>query len=277
VVAAALLGVPSGAGAATVTIGQVAPANSPAGCSACTDFQLTTNTSLPSYTVPAGTWTITSWSARGRPAGGGDGHGRLRVFRRVAADLYRLVAESPEATIAENSAPSIPANLPVRRGDLIGLRTGSVSPIVDYYSSSSPGDEIAGALGDPALGQTVGPGGDYPSFTDAPFRVNMSAVLTSSTNAGTCKNTPSTITGTSGSDSLVGTAGPDVIAALGGNDKVSGLGSKDLICGGPGNDKLKGGPGKDTLFGQDGTDILKGGGADDLCNGGRGRDSRSNC
>jgi len=277
VVAAALLGVPSGAGAATATLGAVAPANTPANCSACTDFQLTTHPSSPSYIVPAGSWTITSWSARGRPAGGGNGTGRLRVFRPVGTNLYRVVAESTDATIAENAAPSIPTSLPVQQGDLIGLRTGSVSPVVDYYASPLPGDAIAGALGDPAPGQTVGPGGDYPSFTDSPFRINVSAVLTSATSATTCKGRPVTILGTPGGDELIGSSGPDVIAAKGANDKVRGRGGNDVICGGGGEDTLKGGPGNDELYGQGAKDKLVGGGATDKCVGGKASDKAKGC
>src|SRR4051812_6632593 len=64
-------------------------------------------------------------------------------------------------------------------------------------------------------------------------------------------NTPATISGGFGSDSLAGGAG---------NDSISGGENADLIFGNEGNDSIDGGTGSDVLFGSDGDDTVLGGG-----------------
>ncbi len=73
----------------------------------------------------------------------------------------------------------------------------------------------------------------------------------------------STITGTSGSDTLVGTIGDDIISAGDGDDTASGN---------DGNDRLSGESGNDVLYGEDGNDTLNGGGGNDELHGGKGND-----
>ena len=265
------------ASAQTVTIGSVAPVDTPATCFVCTTFQLATAATSPSYTVPAGSWTITSWSARGRPTE--DGLGRLRVFRPIGTDLYRLVAETPDATIAEDAAPSIPTNLPVQPGDVIGSLTHEILPIPNLYSGEADDDAASVATGSMMVGETAGTGGDYSYGTSSGFRVNVSAVLTGPSQAGpsragaaTCKGRPATIVGTAGDNLLTGTNGPDVVAALDGNDKVLALDGNDIVCGNRGKDRLLGQDGEDVLRGNRGNDTEKGGADDDKLKGNRGAD-----
>ena len=58
----------SPASAATVKLGEAAPAGSAVGCAGCALFQQATGSASPSYVVPAGGATITSWSLQGAPS-----------------------------------------------------------------------------------------------------------------------------------------------------------------------------------------------------------------
>ena len=82
----------------------------------------------------------------------------LRIFRETATpDLYVVAADSASETVPANSTPSFATSIPVQPGDVIGMRTGSD---VQLSHAGNPGDFVAPVLGDPALGQTTGPGGD---------------------------------------------------------------------------------------------------------------------
>lgn len=82
-----------------------------------------------------------------------------------------------------------------------------------------------------------------------------------------------TITGTSGNDTLNGTSGAEEIWAQGGNDLVNAGGGDDTVGGSTGNDTLNGDGGNDIIFGGGGNDSVSGGsGSDDLF-GGSGTDT----
>jgi hypothetical protein len=174
------LAVAAPAAAETTTIGQVAPAGGSGGtrCFACTDFQLGTATGSPTYAVPAGNWRrLVFWQIRGGAKN--KGHAALRTFRPTATqDRYRLVGQSAEGTVPVERVSRFRANVPVQRGDLLGLRTGEFpGDIRPSYESNSSDDVVAQVLGDPVIGDTVGPGGDN-EFTFSPsFLVNVSATL----------------------------------------------------------------------------------------------------
>jgi hypothetical protein len=111
------------ASAETRTIGQIAPPGSNGGCFGCTEFQIATAPSSPSYDVPPGRWTVTSWTSQG---GTTDSLLRLRVFRPgPAAGEYTVLAESAEMTVPAGASPPFATSLPVQGGDLIGVRTGT--------------------------------------------------------------------------------------------------------------------------------------------------------
>src|SRR6476619_4517947 len=89
--ACAAIALPAPAGAqASVTLGQVAPAGLAAVCGfpGCTQFQRATDAGSPSYTVPAGTWVITSWTSRGSASGS---TAALRVFRPIGPSTFQLI------------------------------------------------------------------------------------------------------------------------------------------------------------------------------------------
>ncbi len=60
---------------------------------------------------------------------------------------------------------------------------------------------------------------------------------------------PTTITGTSGKDTLTAAPQGSTLYGLGNNDTLIGLGGNDTLDGGSGNDTLKGGGGQDSLKG----------------------------
>jgi hypothetical protein len=116
--------------------------------------------------------------------------------------------------------------------------------------------------------------------------------------AGSCSGVQPTLpehVGTAGDDVITGTEGDDVILGFGGNDTINGLGGNDLICGGDGKDSVRGGNnkdklvgqagkdtlrgqrGKDTLLGKGGKDKLNGGTAKDVCKGGKKDDTAKKC
>jgi Ca2+-binding RTX toxin-like protein len=102
-------------------------------------------------------------------------------------------------------------------------------------------------------------------------------------------DTPSTMEGGAGNDTLVGghgdddlygdsstdprVTGNDVIKGLGGNDRIWGGPGNDWIEGGDGNDWSHGGPGNDSMFGGAGNDRFDGNEGDDLLDGGEGDDA----
>jgi len=81
-----------------------------------------------------------------------------------------------------------------------------------------------------------------------------------------------TISGSSGADTLIGTNCDDTICASGGDDYVDGKAGNDLIFGGTGDDVLLGGTGNDTIYGDAGDDTLIAGSGTDKLFGGTGND-----
>jgi hypothetical protein len=172
----ATLALAAPAGAATVTIGQVAPVlGTPSGCISCTYFQRQIAMGSPSYEVPAGgPWTVNSWSARA--GNGANDFARLRILRPTgAAGEYTIAAETQDFPFpAGGSAPVHQVAVPVQPGDLIAARTvGSVGGIRDRYPAAV-GNTEAVAAGNPAVGTTFGPAG-YSLNTSS--LANVSATL----------------------------------------------------------------------------------------------------
>jgi Ca2+-binding RTX toxin-like protein len=278
--AVASLAIPSAAGAATTTIGQLAPSPE-ATCNANVFDQLQASvTSGTSYAVPAD-GTITSWSHNA--VAGSDHQLKFKVFRKLAGENeYQVVAHDGPRDLTEGSLNTFGVSIPVRTGDVIGINDGQ-DPIACIFA-------VPGETGIRLHSGDLADGASDDFSTSAGFRLNLSAVVTtpdplttpsplttSNPTTTTCKGSQATIVGTASSDAIVGTDKRDVIAALEGNDKVSGLNGNDLICGAKGKDTLIGGPGGDNLLGQTGRDTLKGGAAKDLCKGGKGEDSASKC
>jgi hypothetical protein len=143
--------------AATTEIGRVAPAGAiGSACGACSYVQVANGAGSPSYVVPAGGGVITQWSVRGgRTIGGGDLVG-LRVFRPGApSGGYFVVADSPAARPRALDAGWFRARIPVRGGEVLGLRLATAGDTAAF--SGGAGEDVVGdVVGDPEPGADTG-------------------------------------------------------------------------------------------------------------------------
>ncbi|HXD57362.1 MAG TPA: hypothetical protein VN606_05560 [Thermoleophilaceae bacterium] len=169
-----LLGVAaaSPASAATVKLGKTAPAGTAVGCAGCSLFQRATGAASPSYVVPAGGGTITSWSMQGAPSSLscliGGCLGQLQVMRPGAGGDYSLVAQSSQRTIPAGKLSTFSTSIPVREGDVLGL-LGTNVPLQGAGGLGDTLGDLTGLIGgglvnvsvglDPPLGGTTTGGG----------------------------------------------------------------------------------------------------------------------
>ena len=104
--------------AAAVTIGQVPSAPPPATCNGGFEYLETSVTGGTLY-VARQAGTITSWSTNAASAGATY---TLKIYRRTAdPDAFQVIAHAAPHTL-EAGLNSVPVNLPVLSGDLIGFR-----------------------------------------------------------------------------------------------------------------------------------------------------------
>jgi hypothetical protein len=128
---------------ASVTIGQLAPVNSPIACSLNTDRLSPTVTSGNSFVVP-GTGTITSWSHNATM--GANQQLTMKLFRKVGDPAtYTALAHDTRALTA-STLNTFPTSIPVRPGDVLGsnsLSTGATACTVavanEPYLIRNPG------------------------------------------------------------------------------------------------------------------------------------------
>jgi hypothetical protein len=134
--------VPAGA---TTTLGQLGGAGS--ACAANADFVQTAVTSGTSYTVPAGSWNVTSWSSQAGLGSFGAFAGslQLEIWRPTAtANQFQLVGISPVGTTntTGTSTFSLVTPIGVQGGDLLGLRNLTQ----DYGCANIGSGTAAGAV-----------------------------------------------------------------------------------------------------------------------------------
>jgi hypothetical protein len=171
----ALLVVAAPAAAAKIKLGKVAPSGAdPGSCTNCEAFVLTTAPASPSYVVPHGRWTITSWRAQG------DKHdhaqARLRIYRPTPPDgHFKLLDQSSVKGFRAGTASGHKAHIHVRTGDLLGIETIGSMPMV-YYTNHN-GDETASPNCDPQVGDSVGTGTSCGLNSITQSRVNVAATL----------------------------------------------------------------------------------------------------
>ena len=270
VTVAALIAAPGGTGAATSTstVGQNVAPNS----SCFVNFSLLQKSVASGNPYSVGTaGVITSWSFQTGSSVVPDL--KLKVARPQSNGSYLFIGEAAAGAQALNAVNTYPASIAVQAGDIIGFHgVGGVAGVRCAMQTTDANDVAAVFEQDTGVGTA-----QFPIASSSPYRLPISATVTTTTPDHSCKGKPATIVGTPGNDVRTGSSGPDVMVGLGGNDKLSGLAGKDLICGGAGKDKLKGGAGKDTLLGQKGKDKLNGGGGKDFCKGGKGKDTASKC
>jgi hypothetical protein len=292
--AAALMALPSGAGAATQVGETFTPVSgNPNPCFAGNTLIQSTSPN-GQYAVPlAGVITSWSFAANGSPP-----QLKFKVGRSAGGANFSIVGESAVKTPTPNQLNTYLDSIAVQPGDLLGLYTATTGDCVRAASGYNFHFRLGDQLPGPPVPFVPNPGAetqfdisalvesdcDKDGLGDETQDTNLSTCPPGTTPTGpaptlpsgkpaTCKGKPATILGTSGKDVRTGSQGRDVIVALAGNDSISGVGGNDVICGGAGKDTLKGGAGKDQLLGQKGKDTLKGGGGKDVCTGGKGNDT----
>lgn len=121
-----------------------------------------------SYVVPAGVWTLKTWSA----AGGVGGDIALRVLRPTGVpDDFTVVGASKTKTVHPGLTNTFTASITVRGGDVLGLY---VTTAECARQTNDPADEVKLVFGD------VPVGGDAPAAqTVNGYQLNLSAVLDS--------------------------------------------------------------------------------------------------
>jgi hypothetical protein len=169
------------ASAGTVTVGHADPPDS--FCAGDTVYIPTGDSGGGnSYAVPAGSWTVTSWSMYG-PSSGMDG--ALVIARKTGTNQWMVVYSSPAQTLAPNTLNTFAVpNVAVKKGDVIGAwytAAGSAECASDVPGNT---DEFDGGFGSPP---SAGTPLDTISEGDAQF--DISATLSGS-GAGPAKAAP---------------------------------------------------------------------------------------
>jgi hypothetical protein len=118
---------------------------------------------------------MTSWTTMGGETAGA---GAIEVWRPTATSgQFQLIAVGPDQAVPAGAAVTHAVNIPVQPGDHIGVHTGADGG----FDQSYPGDDfdLVGRVDfNAAIGQTVGPEGDFPISEQTNYRVNAAATLT---------------------------------------------------------------------------------------------------
>jgi hypothetical protein len=151
---------------ANVTLGQLAPTTPSDDCSSTADYLQPSITGGNLY-IARQAGRITSWSTRSS----GDGATYVfKVFRRTSdPDVFQVTAHSTPHELT-SGINTVPVNIAVRAGDMIGLHeNGALVP--NSCTFSQPGDGVLKADGNLSDGAT----GTFAPVNDV--RLNLSAVL----------------------------------------------------------------------------------------------------
>jgi hypothetical protein len=151
---AAAVFVSSAAGASSFAVGQTPPPNT-----ALTQNLLIFQTGVSSgtsYTVPPGTWHVTSWSVNVGNDFGGTGLMAAVFATPTGADNYTIDAVTPVETPTLNMLNTFPADLTVHGGDVLGA-WNATGFFENALFTGGEGDTIAFHLSvgaAPAVGQS---------------------------------------------------------------------------------------------------------------------------
>lgn len=177
-----------GALATTIQLGQLAPQSlgKGNGCTSCNFIQAATRPGATGYAVPAGSWTLTSWSSEGGQDGG---MVALRVFRPTGKpEEFSVVGMTSFEEVKAKKSPSFAVSLPVRTGDVIGISTGNAGVPVEAESGTAMDRISAFQPGGISIGSLIGPSDPFMSNSSG-GRLNVTAKLTSNDGALTVTKT----------------------------------------------------------------------------------------
>jgi hypothetical protein len=169
-----LFGAAPAARSETVTLGHLAVTNPKNGCTSCHFLQVASDPAT-AYVVPAGQWTISSWSGLG---GEKVGVVRLDVYRPTTFEgQYEPIAKSEYESVPAGTESTFPVAIAVQGGDMIGLSTGAdgYPPLIDMYDEA---DTTGSVIGSPSLFQPVGNGTGFPVNTSNGRNLNIEVTLT---------------------------------------------------------------------------------------------------
>jgi hypothetical protein len=181
---ALLLAGSASSAAGSVTIGQLAPANPPSGCTGGNvDFAQPTVVSGNSYVVPNLAGAITSWS---HSAFNGPGQQyTFKVWRKVGEPAkYEQVGHDGPRDLAPGVINTFPTNIPVKPGDFIGFHGAATSHACAFFVGVT--GEYRTRTGNMNDGEQF----DFAPFSNM-FRLNISAAFEPTntfTVAGTTRN-----------------------------------------------------------------------------------------
>jgi hypothetical protein len=155
--------------AATITIGQNAPAPPPAtNCTSLADAFTPTVTDGNSYVVPE-EGRLTSWSTN---AAAGNGQQlTMKVFRQVSGNNYSVVGHVGPNGLAGGLVNVFAADIPVKVGDIVGINSANAATVNNGCSFTVPGNNSL------ALTGSLPDGGSGTFANSANRRMNISAVL----------------------------------------------------------------------------------------------------
>lgn len=166
--ALATLGVCSSAGAAPITLGQLAAPGKALDCSPANgrDEAQTAVAAGNGYVVPTA-GLLTSWSTRTELSGSMG----LKVFRPLAGQYLVLAADGPKM-LTPGLLMTFPVSIPVLPGDLVGIELPSFAGAGCYFKTSLEGDVHKYHVERVAVGGTV----NFEGASNG-GRLNISATL----------------------------------------------------------------------------------------------------
>jgi hypothetical protein len=145
-----------GSAAATVTIGQLAPASPPAAnCNQGPQdlAQISAVTGAP-YVVPDNAVSMTSWSTNAAAAPGQ--MFEMKLFRNLGTPAsWMVVAHDGPHPLTPGVVNTFPVDIAVHPGDVLGLNTVNANSVPNACTFSAPQDDFATNPGDLADGASA--------------------------------------------------------------------------------------------------------------------------
>jgi hypothetical protein len=185
--AAVLVG--SAAGASPLTVGQAPPPNA-----SFTQNLLILQTGVSSgtsYTVPPGTWRVTSWSVNVGIDFGGVGPMAAVFATPNGSDNYTIDAVTPMETPALSMLNTFPVDLTVHDGDVLGIWNGT-GFVENAINTGADGDTVAFHL---SVGSAPAAGAGFSTISTGSLRIPVSVTLESLDPAQTIDDLQTTVSG----------------------------------------------------------------------------------
>jgi hypothetical protein len=186
---AATVVVGSAAGASSFIVGQ-APAPNAVFTQDLLIFQ-TGASSGTSYTVPPGTWHVTSWSVNVGTVFSGTGPMAAVFGTPAGSDGYTIDAVTPVETPALNMLNTFPADLTVHGGDVLGVWNG-IGLFENALNTGADGDAAAYHL---SVGSAPSVGSSFSTTGLSGFRIPVSVTLASLDPAQMIEDLQTTVSG----------------------------------------------------------------------------------